>query len=401
MDPREDRHFGHLHLSHRAPRALPCQKEADSFVKNEKKIMNLGKGPRRLFEVGVEFSQALLPLHYLDALCVVAHEENDEQRLRFIRLNLTWPTILGIAVGISEQQKKILVQDGEVPFRTGGHSPLTAYFSDALLIGRHYLLAHNLYWSLHPQYIQTNNKWPMAAMVMRFFRPDYVDQAGADNDYVTIDDHMNTMHRILNVLPPASQGEAFAMAVGLYRYSRNALKKRYEICDNVAILKVWTKGPKPMRKAWQIPEDSFWNLSRVWWESAIAYVDAMMERYDVRLDFTQHSIRSTFPGREIAHILSLGKRVLYYVAEDVDTGDIGVRAADHCAEWMMGTQHGRYVDSILALKAPVSTMFRELLRCLFLRRLDLNTQWNAAASRGRDPGAEGHYIGRLVYLEKK
>lgn len=355
--------------------------------------MNPAKGLGLFLEPGVELCQALLPLRYLQLLNEVAHIQDMEQRVRYLQEILSWSAILRIAVGFSTQQKEILAREGEPAFRSGWQSPVMQYFCNAPLVTRHWLIAHHLYWSLEPQRI--NTPWALPAKVLRFFRPNTTQQ------HITADDHVGLVNRILDTFPPFSQSEAFAIGVGMYRCRRPEMKKHYEAKTSAEVVAEWTASVIPMRDAWKQPEDSHWNLSRIWWDGCMDYVNAMLELYDVRMDFQQHPVGPAFPGRTVVTILSLGRRDLYYVGEGVEMEDLGQRAMDHCAQWMMGTARGRHIDAILALKPPITTLYRDLLRALFFRRLRIQAQWDAAASRGANAWAEGRYCGRLVYLEKK
>lgn len=357
-----------------------------------------------MVEHGVELGQLLLPLHLLDALRAVAREEDPPRRLQFLRLNLVWSTILGIAVGVSAEEKMALRVEGEAAFRNDHPCRLRDYFSDTERVMRHWLMAHNLYWTLHPQ--RVNEPWPILAMVMRFFRPEI-------NDYPSADEHMGVIERVLDTFPRHAQSEGFCVAVGFYRYSNKELNARYASQKKATVLHLWCSRRTPVRKDWTQPPDCHWNLSRVWFEGCMEYVDAMMAAYDVRIDFSQHSVRAAYPGRQVVAVLSLGRRPIYYAGEDVeaaaaddhdDAGGGGLlthRAMEHCSQWMMGTAHGALVSGILAMKGPTATMYRELLRVLFFRRLRVQYHWNAAASRGQHHFAEGRFIGHLVFLEKK
>ena len=351
--------------------------------------MNQKKGLQILLEYRLGLDQCFLPPHHLSVLQLVVHENDDERRLQFLRANLTWSAILAIAVGITVREKAALLAQGdaEAAFRTGGLSPVTNYFLDRPQVMRHWLIAHNLYWTLFPR--RVNEQLILPVSVMQFFHPDEGDYFG-------------TIGCILDYIPPASQPFAFAAVVGLYRFYGEEFDKHYKTGTDLYVLAQWTRSHEPMCQQWEFESTSHWNLSRIWWETALAYVNAMDAQYDIRMDFRQHSLRGAFPDREIVAILSLGRRQIHYTAEDVQTEEmVGQSTFGHCATWMMGTSRAEYAEPILKMQRPTNVIYRELLRILFFRRCRIQAQWDAAASRGLLPWAEGRSCGRMVYLAKK
>lgn len=344
----------------------------------------------------LDLCQVLLSPTHLKVLVSVIEEKSTRSRLAYLREAVFWSVILDIAMGVSRQDKAILV---ESVFRSGHPCVLVDYFSDADLLKSHYEIAHTLYWTLHPRRIKT--PWILPAVVMRFFRP-------STEGRITVTDRLNMIKRILVCISPGLQPEVYSMAVALYNDSAATLNKRYEVKENAEALKKWAA-----RKAWDIPDDSHWNLSRVWWISCQAYVDAMLATYDIRLDFSHHSVYHRYPGREVVAVLALGHRVVYDAVapargghhndddDDDGQGELGGQSAmDHCIQWMTGTDYADHTNTLLAKKCPA--LYGDVLRVLFFGRLHIQAQWDAAASRGLPSWAEGSsQCGYLVYIEKK
>jgi hypothetical protein len=354
-----------------------------------------------LLEIGLEFPDALLPLPWLEALRAVATHEFDESRLTFVQTSFTWPVILGMAVGIPTRLKE---DESETKFRTASSKDrashnLVRYFLNGPLLMRHWLIAHHLYWVLHPQRI--NKPWPLPVVVYNFFR---LNPAADDATRTTTVDQMGVIHRILDRFPRASQSEAFSVAVGLFRYSKKELNAHYAKTPASDVIAKWIESPTPYtRKPWDQPMDSHWNLSRVWWENCVDYVDAMIRDYDVRFDFSRHSHKAAYAHRQVVAILSLGRRAILYAQEEMELEQETTHTCmDHCLQWMMGTARGSYAEHIQELPTEtMKPMYREVLRVLFWRRLDVETQWKADTSHGHAPWAEEEFRGHVIYLGKK
>lgn len=341
------------------------------------------EGPSYTLAPGLDLCQVLLGAGHLTVLQAAIKEQNTGRRLAFLIEMIRWPVILEIAMGVSPANKAAVTESA---FRSGRPGPLVDYFSNLDLLKHHTEIAHTLYWTLRLRRIKIPRCLP--EVVMKFFRP-------ATATSITTEVRLNVVKRILDCVSPGLQPEAFSVAVAFCGNTNAFLNKRYKVMKNDEALREWAEQQPP--QPWDIPDDSDWNLSRIWWTSCCAYVEAMLTIYDVHLDFSHHSVHRRYSNREVVAVLSIGSRLIY----DVVQNELGGQSAmDHCIQWMTGTEHARYTNALTTTnKCPV--IYGDVIRVLFFRKLHIQTQFDAAASRGITSWAEGdNHCGYLVYLEK-